>query len=184
VFEVNALYSKNIGITYTFSLNTQSFVGGLYLDQGFVAVTTWLEKLLTPYSKAAYQIIRRQHGLSAIPITPCSTHPGGKTADRNGHQNGGAFDDAPTVPVGGHLSLFNQLVQKRNDTVEWKFSDREEDKAKEDESTVKERKVTPFWSAKVLVNGEDYGQGKGITKKVAQSEAAKQGLHKLGVVII
>lgn len=171
------------------TLNAQSFIGGLYLDQGLDAVTTWLEKLFTPYSKAAYQIIRRQHGLSAIPITPLLprfTNLVEKTATCNGHQNGGVPDDVSTVPVGGHLSLFNQYVQKRNDRVEWKFRDREEEKAKEEESavTAKSRKVTPFWFAKVLVNGEDYGQGKGTTKQAAKSEAAKQGLHKLGVVVI
>ncbi|KAF7775783.1 hypothetical protein Agabi119p4_4176 [Agaricus bisporus var. burnettii] len=137
----------------------ESFVGGLFLDQGLDIVTKWLEKLFTPYSKAAYQIIRRQHGLSATPITPLLPrfhHLGGKPAACNGRQNGGVLDDVPTAPAGGHLSLFNQHVQKRNDRVEWKFSDRdEEESAKEQESAViaKGRKVTPLWFAKLREPG-------------------------------
>jgi ribonuclease-3 len=42
-------------------------------------------------------------------------------------------------------------------------------------------KSTPMWCARVIVDGELVGAGRGNTKKIARNEAAKQGLEKLGV---
>ncbi|THV08185.1 ribonuclease III [Dendrothele bispora CBS 962.96] len=45
------------------------------------------------------------------------------------------------------------------------------------------RKTTPMWFAKVTVDGEFFGSGKGVTKKAAKNEAAKMGLEKLGIQV-
>lgn len=104
----------------------------------------------------------------------------------NGTRIAGVHDDIPTAASGGYLALFNQYLQKGNKQVEWKFSDHEEEERERQDPMlmVKGKKATPVWYAKVLVNGEVYGQGKGTTKQVAKNEAAKQGLDKMGIVVV
>lgn len=45
-------------------------------------------------------------------------------------------------------------------------------------------KSTPVWIARVIVDGELFGAGRGNTKKIARNEAAKRGLEKLGVALV
>jgi ribonuclease III len=87
-----------------------------------------------------------------------------------------APDLAPTPPLTtiGHLSLFNQHVQKANRAIEWVYSD-----GGEGEGT----KTTPVWVVSVLIDGKCLGKGKGGTKKAARNEAAKEGLEGLGVYV-
>jgi len=44
-------------------------------------------------------------------------------------------------------------------------------------------KTTPVWYVKVMVDGEFHGRGRANNKKAARNEAAKEGLHKLGIVV-
>lgn len=76
-----------------------------------------------------------------------------------------------TVTTCGHLALFNQLVNKEQKAVEWKYTSDVGDGTH----------TTPIWSARVEVDGEEYGKGKGGTKKAARNEAAKEGLSRMGV---
>jgi len=71
----------------------------------------------------------------------------------------------------GHLALFNQLVQRGQWAVEWIYTSDGGDGTH----------TTPIWSVRVEVDGEEYGRGKGGTKKAARNEAAKEGLVRLGV---
>jgi ribonuclease-3 len=41
----------------------ESYVGGLFQDQGLEVVQKWLNELLRPYAVAAYRLVRAQHGL-------------------------------------------------------------------------------------------------------------------------
>ncbi|KAF4601802.1 hypothetical protein EYR40_005002 [Pleurotus pulmonarius] len=41
----------------------ESYVGGLYKDQGLAAVEAWLHPLLLPYATEAYRFVRIQYGL-------------------------------------------------------------------------------------------------------------------------
>jgi ribonuclease-3 len=41
----------------------QSYVGGLYVDQGLPAVQGWLHPLLSPYIVEAHALVRKQHGV-------------------------------------------------------------------------------------------------------------------------
>ncbi|KAG9218705.1 hypothetical protein CCMSSC00406_0001181 [Pleurotus cornucopiae] len=41
----------------------ESYVGGLYKDQGLAAVEKWLHPLLLPYAEEAYKFVRKQYGL-------------------------------------------------------------------------------------------------------------------------
>jgi len=45
----------------------ESYVGGLYQDQGLRAVKVWLNQLFTPYVHEAYRIVREQHGMLQVP---------------------------------------------------------------------------------------------------------------------
>ncbi|GLB34105.1 putative ribonuclease-III-like protein [Lyophyllum shimeji] len=156
----------------------ESFIGGLYHEQGLDAVKAWLDPLFKPYARAAYELVRRQHGLPALP-TPAASPRSSPT----GHADTNNL--APTHTV-GHLALFNQHLQKSDRQVEWIYSD-QNDLSENGESTEPEvmrgTKVTPVWYVKVLVDGEFYGKGRGNTKKAARNEAAKLGLEKMGIFV-
>jgi len=141
----------------------ESYIGGLYVDQGLDAVKPWLNSLFRPYAKLAYSVVRTQHIVSPSPPTPSSTPP---------LDVAGLTLSEPTTS--GHLSLFNQHIQKAEKTVEWVYSGGSSNESK---------RTTPVWGVKVMVDGECLGQGKGLSKKAARNEAAKQGLEGLGVYV-
>lgn len=110
----------------------------------------------------------------------------------------------PARETPGYLALFNQCLQKQNKMVEWSYSDGDvfglqgaaTDSSSDSppglqpvdpiEMNVRKgrgTKTTPIWSAKVLVEREEFGIGRGNTKKAAKNEAAKIGLVKLGVIV-
>ncbi|KAJ6560352.1 ribonuclease III domain-containing protein [Mycena capillaripes] len=160
----------------------ESFIGGLYADQGLEPVKKWLDPLFRPYAKAAYAIVRAQHGLPpcADPATPQATPPSPSPSS--------AHSSDTNI---GHLALFNQRLQKGDQRVEWVYSDQHPfgDGAKangavaDDDRFAHGNKSTPVWSVRVLVDGEVLGRGRGNTKKAARNEAAKQGLVRMGVAI-
>jgi len=158
---------------------TQSFIGGLYLDQGLDAVTQWLYPLFRPYAKAAYLIVRQQHGLPVLP-TPASSPRSTPPAESD-------VADLPTMTTTtGHLALFNQHLQKSNRLVEWIYSDPLKDDSLDlnvSPEITKGMKTTPVWYVKVMVDGEFYGKGRGSNKKAARNEAAKVGLEKMGIFV-
>ncbi|KAF9031840.1 ribonuclease III [Hymenopellis radicata] len=139
----------------------ESFVGGLYQDQGLARVEGWLFQLFRPYAELAYSVVRKQHGLPLTPFHDPARVP-------LSHTDLNVNTDATTLT--GHLGLFNQQLQKTNRQVEWVYSAGEQDAG---------TKTTPVWYVTVVVDGEFYGSGKGITKKSARNEAAKEGLKKL-----
>ncbi|KAI6023301.1 ribonuclease III [Pisolithus marmoratus] len=153
-------------VTLRASLNIQadSYVGGLYWDQGLPVVETWLKALFIPYIKDAYCHVRAQHGLPPVPLpdnnlTTCvdssDMEVGGITSQGANEGNGSTC---------GHLALFNQLMNKKQLDVEWVYTNGPGDGIV----------TTPIWSVKAEVNGER-------TKKAARNEAAKEGLKKLGI---
>jgi len=173
----------------------QSFIGGLYTEQGLEACAAWLNPLFRPYAKVAYDEVRKEHGLLPV-LTDTPTHNG--TAAVGGvpsslspsSHSSGMGDGSSNV---GHLALFNQRLQKGDSRVEWVYSDQHPFGAGPDELQVaapgdnfamtQGNKSTPVWSAQVLVDGEVFGRGRGNTKKAARNEAAKQGLVRMGVAV-
>ncbi|KIO12510.1 hypothetical protein M404DRAFT_123522 [Pisolithus tinctorius Marx 270] len=160
-------------VTLRASLNIQadvfeSYIGGLYCDQGLPAVETWLRALFIPYIKAAYDHVRTQHGLPPASLPDDSLTAFGDMS----RKTGAIIDDESSGSTRGHLALFNQLMHKKQLDVEWVYTT----------SEVGDKNVTtPIWSVRAEVNGEVYGKGKGRTKKAARNEAAKKGLMKLGI---
>ncbi|KAH9077049.1 ribonuclease III [Lactarius deliciosus] len=148
----------------------ESYVGGLYKDQGLSATKIWLDKLFTPYVREAYRIVREQHGLPPL------------GANNELHAATGAGPTPPTPPPEpprldrmitttlGHLGLFNQRLQQQNKSIEWVF----------DDTITESNRATPVWAAKALIDGACWGSGRGNTKKAAKNEAAKQGLRYMG----
>ena len=161
----------SINLTYATSL--QSYVGGLYRDQGLRPVQIWLGQLLRPYLRDAYSIVRHQHGLP-----PLTGDPANAIAIERFAHPGISISPPPSPPshhaVVGHLGLFNQRLQQENRSVEWSFVD----------SIGEGTKATPVWIARAVIDGQEWGSGRGNTKKAAKNEAAKQGLKKLGVNIV
>src|ERR1700744_4348670 len=103
-------------------LRAQSYVGGVYKDQGLSAAKAWLDKLFTPYVKEAYRIIREQHGLPPAGVSNelhAVTGPGPKppTPPPEPPRMGMA-----TTTL-GHLGLFNQRLQQQSKSIEWVFDD-------------------------------------------------------------
>ncbi|TFK62027.1 ribonuclease III [Pluteus cervinus] len=168
----------------------ESFVGGLYIDQGLDAIKEWLYVLFRPYTSAAYLLVRQQHGLPpSLPIGVVTPDPPSPTMLLP-RSKMDAFTSTATV---GHLALFNQYLQRSNRQVEWiygnpygnnqtntYFSGIHGNGDIPQEILVQGTKTTPVWFVKVLVDGEFYGHGRGNTKKAARNEAAKQGLEKMG----
>jgi len=157
----------------------ESFIGGLFHEQGLDAVKRWLDPLFRPYAIAAYQLVRRQHGLPPLP-TPGSS----PRLSPTGHPDM-TIALAPMTTV-GHLALFNQHLQKSDRQVEWIYSNISGSDDSADPGTddaMRGTKTTPVWFVKVLVDGDFYGKGRGNTKKAARNEAAKVGLEKMGIFV-
>lgn len=162
----------------------QSFVGGLFKDQGLEKVKEWLGVLLRPYAAAAYHLVRKQHGYP--PPSPPAELASGTSQSPGPH---GDIGHAVSMATIGYLALFNQHLQKANRQVEWVYHSHESEAAAEefglstDSEVRKGVKTTPVWLVKVLVDGVYHGRGKGNTKKLARNSAAKEGLEKLGIQV-
>jgi len=170
-------------ITLKASFNVQadlfeSYVGGLYLDQGLEAVRSWLCPLLLPYVLESYNIVRKEYGLppsdgnaptkTKIPLAQLS----GNTLMEGSRSTWAAPPFAQyTANSVGHLALFNQCLHQESKSVEWVYTD----------SAGEGTKTTPVWVVRAIVGGNCVGRGRGSTKKAAKNEAAKEGLEKLGV---
>ncbi|KAF9464826.1 ribonuclease III domain-containing protein [Collybia nuda] len=158
----------------------ESFVGGLYLDQGLAVVKRWLDPLFRPYVTAAYHIVRKEHGLPPMPTPSPSPSPGSSPVAQST-----STELMPTTTI-GHLALFNQHLQKHNCQVEWIYSDKgfdNEDPNAPKDTLIRGTKTTPVWFVKVMVDGTFYGRGRGNTKKAARNEAAKGGLEMMGIFV-
>jgi len=149
----------------------ESYVGGLYKDQGLGSVKIWLDKLFTPYVREAYRIVREQHGLSPVgsnnELDAAIAGVGGHAPPTPPPENRRAFSNSATV---GHLGLFNQRLQQHSKPIEWVF----------DDTVTESTNATPYWVAKAMVDGQCWGVGHGNNKKAAKNEAAKQGLRRMG----
>ncbi|KAI0677285.1 ribonuclease III [Trametes maxima] len=163
----------------------ESFVGGLYLDQGLEAVKVWLDVLIRPFLAIAYRVVRVQHGLSPEPPYPypptryarsdtSNTPPPGGNGTSGQMPQTWSIPPPPRMPASiGHLSLFNQHLQQQCKSIEWVYTD----------SAGQGTKTTPIWVVRAMVEGECLGHGRGSTKKAARNEAAKEGLVKLGIPV-
>lgn len=132
----------------------------------------WLSTLFRPYVMEAYRIVREQHGLPPVDAskstTPSPTH------DHTGCNYPSPARSPSPCPGGGHLSLFNQSIQQKHLVVEWIYnSDRGPG-----------TKTTPIWRVEAKLDGECIAEGRGSTKKAAQTDAARAGLKWLGVKIV
>jgi ribonuclease-3 len=148
----------------------ESYVGGLYKDQGLGGVKIWLDKLFTPYVREAYRIVREQHGLSPLGFNnelDAAIGGAGHAPPTPPPETRRAFSNSATV---GHLGLFNQRLQQDNKPIEWVF----------DDTVTESTNATPFWVAKAMVDGHCWGVGHGNNKKAAKNEAAKKGLKRMG----
>ncbi|KAJ8517969.1 hypothetical protein ONZ45_g4915 [Pleurotus djamor] len=138
-------------ITLQASTNVQadvfeSYVGGLYLDQGLEAVKAWLDPLLLPYTEEAYKIVRTHYGLSPQtgsrprprrPIHHYTSSSASSSTEidspdrspsppypRGGGMDVDVYEDtAHSTMAIGHLALFNQQLQKSDLDVEWVYSE-------------------------------------------------------------
>jgi hypothetical protein len=176
VFEVriNSLYPlcplpRTSALKLFFFPCTQSYVGGLYKDQGLAATKDWLDKLFTPYVKEAYRIVREQHGLP-----PAGVSNELQVVTGTGLKPPTPPPELPRMGMAtttlGHLGLFNQRLQQQCLSIEWVF----------DDTVTESNRATPVWAAKALVDGACWGYGRGNTKKAAKNEAAKEGLRQMG----
>jgi len=148
----------------------QSYVGGLYKDQGLAATKAWLDKLFTPYVREAYRIVREQHGLPPLgPNNELQAATGAGPTPPTPPPEPPRMDRMATTTQ-GHLGLFNQRLQQQNKAIEWVF----------DDTITESNRATPVWAAKALIDGACWGHGRGNTKKAAKNEAAKQGLRHMG----
>lgn len=129
-------------------------------------VRDWAKTLFLPYVKEAYHICREQH--IAMPSPPPSPTLREILSNNSGEDN----DNGNGSPGGvGHLSFLNQYLSQKKTRYEWKYDSIHED----------DKRITPMWRAKLMVEGKRLAGGKGVTKKVAQNDAARDALKALGV---
>ncbi|KAJ6486479.1 ribonuclease III domain-containing protein [Mycena vitilis] len=168
----------------------ESFIGGLFTDRDekLAAVGEWLNPLFRPYVKAAYTIVRAQHGQPPIISTDV---PSARAFSAPSPAPSSANSNDTNV---GHLALFNQRLQKSGQSVEWVYSDQHPfgtsagvagtpAEMDVDDRFAHGNKSTPVWSVQVIVDGVVFGRGRGNTKKAARNEAAKLGLVRMGVML-
>ncbi|TFK55402.1 ribonuclease III [Heliocybe sulcata] len=154
----------------------EAYVGGLYIDQGMDAVKAWLNPLLRPYVQEAYDVVKEEH--STIPPEELPSTPESEDQNSNSQTELVSSDNPSEArpprtrvispPTVGHLSLFNQHINRQDKVVEWVYN-------------YLGTRTAPMWAAHVTLNGESLGIGTGRTKKLAKDAAARIGLDKMGV---
>ncbi|KAJ6538326.1 ribonuclease III domain-containing protein [Mycena vulgaris] len=132
----------------------ESYIGGLYEDQGGIAcVQTWLEALYRPFMTAAYK-------------SQCGVQPA-IAANAKCTEITGAVN---------HVDLLTKYLQRRLRTtqlgVQWEYG-----------GGGSKGRPLEMWSANLFIGGEVFGSGQGPTKKVAENAAAKQGLARMGIAL-
>lgn len=106
----------------------ESFIGGLYLDQGLNAVKQWLEVLLPPYISAAYDKVRQLHGLQPRdrPSGPTAWASSADSSTKNSpplpQDSASDAYPPPAKDTSGHLALLNQELQKQGRMLEWNYT--------------------------------------------------------------
>ena len=120
----------------------QSYVGGLYLDQGLEAVRSWLCPLLLPYALKSYRAIRHEYGLppddcetSAKTSTPHAQHSTNATTEESRPKWASPPPARYSGASVGHLALFNQCLQQVSKSAEWVYTD----------SAGEGSRTTPVW---------------------------------------
>lgn len=177
---------------------SQSYIGALYLDQGLEAVKAWLFRLLAPYAKEAYTLIRVQHGLApappAIDLTECALVPAPAPPPTNLTV---PYATPPSTPgsalasQSGFLELFNQQIAQQGKFVEWVFDvDTGEGHGTradpiridlEGATASAGSHTTPIWHVEAHIDGQCVGRGKGRTKQAAKNEAGREALVRMGI---
>ncbi|KAG6378964.1 hypothetical protein JVT61DRAFT_13251 [Boletus reticuloceps] len=163
----------------------ESYVGGLYLDQGPTTAEKWLRSLFKPFATEAYIRVRTQHGLPPLPapvsppLTPSTSAssdsmPASKepkkstgTTSTPAHRTPEHHPPASGTPTTtGHLALFNQQLQKTKREVEWVY----------DDCVAESTTTTPIWAVRVEVDGEVFGHGKGRTRNRRGTKPPRKAL--------
>lgn len=182
----------------------QSYVGGLYLDQGLAPVEKWLKLLFKPYATEAYIRVRTQHGL---PPLPAPVSPPVSTSTSDSSSSSDSSSTADTTPyilesdrskksTSVTLALVHRNPYLRphasgtpNTTGHLALFNQQLQKARRevewvyDDCVAEGTTTTPIWAVRVEVDGEVFGRGRGGTKKAARNEAAKEGLVRMGIVV-
>ncbi|KIK96400.1 hypothetical protein PAXRUDRAFT_825965 [Paxillus rubicundulus Ve08.2h10] len=185
----------------------ESYIGGLYLEQGLAVVEPWLKALFRPYTTEAYIRVRAQHGLPFLPAlaapplaTPTSVSPassGSSSPSGAGTSvstsDGQAAEPARTrtAPALARRSSHPHPHASGNSMTAGHLGlfNQQLQKARREVEWVyadgvgEGTNTTPIWIVRVEVDGEVYGKGRGGTKKAARNEAAKEGLVKMGIIV-
>ncbi|KAF9226789.1 ribonuclease III [Gyrodon lividus] len=195
-------------ITLRASINIQadvfeSYIGGLYLDQGLAVVEPWLKALFKPYTTEAYIRVRTQHGLPPLPApispplaasTSVSSISSGSSSCSDTTSSASASDpiksqSTPAVSTSSHRPPRRHPHASGTPTTIGHLAlfNQQLQRARREVEWVyadglgEGTDTTPIWVVHVEVDGEVFGQGRGGTKKAARNEAAKEGLVRMGI---
>ena len=150
--------------------NHQSYIGGLYLDQGLTAVEKWLKALFKPYTTEAYVHARAQHNLLPSSVSPSTVSPD-PASSSSGTDTTPLTHQYSSNSSTGHLVFFNEKLQKEKREKKFYYD------------CITEGRTTPTWVSRIEVDGKVLGRGKGDTKKAARNEAAKEALIGMGTIV-
>ncbi|KIJ69882.1 hypothetical protein HYDPIDRAFT_171840 [Hydnomerulius pinastri MD-312] len=198
--------AQSITLKASINIQADSYIGGLYLDQGLAAVEPWLKALFRPYTTEAYILVRRQHGLPPLPApvappiaasTSTSSSSGSSlgadttTTMSTSPSETGSVDSTPAAaaPTFSHRTPRPYATGTPTTTGHLALFNQQLQKARREVEWVYTdgvgdgTRTTPIWVVRVEVDGEIFGEGKGGTKKAARNEAAKEGLVRMGIVV-
>jgi len=130
----------------------EAYVGGLFVEHGMEKVKEWLFEVLEPYSKEAYETIRKEYVVTG------------------GIQQSDAGEDAGAGAETGYLPYLNQICAQRGWSVEWQFLPGD---------TISN--TTPQWAVECYVDKQLKGSARATKKQKAKHEAARQALNALGI---
>ena len=189
----------------TLTDDTQSYVGGLYLDQGLSTVEKWLKLLFKPYVTEAYIRVRTQHGLPPlpVPISPplapstsvssassgLSSSVGTTSSKKPASEGSRKCNGQISTPAHRNSHHHPHASGTPTTTGHLALFNQQLQKTRRDVEWVYDDCVaegtitTPIWAVRVEVDGEVFGRGRGGTKKAARNEAAKEGLVRMGIVV-
>lgn len=96
------------------------------------------------------------------------------TSEENGNGNGQTSTFPSQLASGiGHLSFLNQYLAQQKISFEWKYASIHEGG----------NGMTPTWHAKLKVGDTILATGRGTTKKLAQNDASREALRKMGMLV-
>ncbi|KAI0068287.1 hypothetical protein BV25DRAFT_1867295 [Artomyces pyxidatus] len=141
-----------------------AYVGGVYLQRGWLAVAAWIGKLVDPESDGP-------SSPKSEPMPDVSSSGSTTAFSQNLAPPPPPLQPPPPLPEASKspafLAMFNQMCAQRRIGVEWP-------------AVASGPSHSPSWTVECVVDGISRGRGAGKNKQLAKEDAAKQAYYAMG----